>query len=63
MISSSQRIHQRYIRCFNAAFKTNSYLERAIMIGIIRVQYRRYAKFAEQTSNGSALVEPVFLSE
>ena len=45
---------------FNATFKTNSYLERAIMTGITRVQYRRYAKFAKQTSNGSTIVEPMF---
>ena len=45
---------------FNATFKTNPYLERAIMTGITRVQYRRYAKFAKQTSNGSTIVEPMF---
>ena len=38
---------------FNASFKTNPYLERAIMTGITRVRYPKCVKFAEQTSNGS----------
>ena len=37
---------------FNASFKTNPYLERAIMTGITRVRYPKCVKFAEQTSNG-----------
>lgn len=45
---------------FNAAFKTNLYLERAIMTGITRVRYPKCVKFAEQTSNGSVLTEPIF---
>ena len=45
---------------FNATFKTNSYLERAIMTGITRVRYPKCVKFAEQTSNGSVLTEPIF---
>ena len=45
---------------FNATFKTNPYLERAIMTGITRIEYSAYAKFAKQTSNGSALAETMF---
>ena len=45
---------------FNASFKTNPYLERAIMTGITRVRYPKCVKFAEQTSNGSVLTEPIF---
>ena len=45
---------------FNATFKTNHYLERAIMTGITRVRYPKCVKFAEQTSNGSVLTEPIF---
>ena len=45
---------------FNSTFKTNPYLERAIMTGITRVTYSTYMKFAEQTSNGSALAETMF---
>ena len=45
---------------FNASFKTNPYLERAIMMGITRVRYPKCVKFAEQTSNGSVLTEPIF---
>ena len=45
---------------FNASFKTNPYLERAIMTGITRVRYSKCVKFAEQTSNGSVLTEPIF---
>lgn len=45
---------------FNATFKTNPYLERAIMTGITRVRYPKRVKFAEQTSNGSVLTEPIF---
>ena len=45
---------------FNATFKSNMYLERAIMTGITRVKYSMYAKFAKQTSNGSALAETMF---
>ena len=45
---------------FNATFKTNPYLERAIMTGITRVRYPKCVKFAEQTSNGSVLTEPIF---
>ena len=45
---------------FNATFKTNPYLERAIMMGITRVRYPKCVKFAEQTSNGSVLTEPIF---
>lgn len=45
---------------FNASFKTNPYLERAIMTGITRVQYPKCVKFAEQASNGSVLTEPIF---
>ena len=45
---------------FNATFKTNPYLERAIMTGITRVWYPKRVKFAEQTSNGSVLTEPIF---
>ena len=45
---------------FNATFKSNMYLERAMMTGITRVKYSMYAKFAKQTSNGSALAETMF---
>ncbi len=45
---------------FNASFKANPYLERAIMTGITRVRYPKCVKFAEQTSNGSVLTEPIF---
>ena len=45
---------------FNASFKTNPYLERAIMTGITRARYPKRVKFAEQTSNGSVLTEPIF---
>ena len=45
---------------FNATFKSNMYLERAMMTGITRVKYSTYAKFAKQTSNGSALAETMF---
>ena len=45
---------------FNATFKTNPYLERAIMTGITRVRYPKCVKFAEQTSNGSVVTEPIF---
>ena len=45
---------------FNASFKTNPYLERAIMTGITRVRHPKRVKFAEQTSNGSVLTEPIF---
>ena len=45
---------------FNASFKTNPCLERAIMTGITRVRYPKCVKFAEQTSNGSVLTEPIF---
>ncbi|MDY6155210.1 MAG: AAA family ATPase [Agathobacter sp.] len=45
---------------FNSTFKTNPYLERAIMTGITRIKYSMYAKFAKQTSNGSALAETMF---
>ena len=45
---------------FNSIFKTNSCLERAIMTGITRAKYSTYAKFAKQTSNGSALAETMF---
>ena len=45
---------------FNATFKTTPYLERAIMTGITRIEYSAYAKFAKQTSNGSALAEAMF---
>ena len=45
---------------FNASFKTNPYLERAIMMEITRVRYPKCVKFAEQTSNGSVLTEPIF---
>ena len=45
---------------FNASFKTNPYLERAIMMGITRARYPKCVKFAEQTSNGSVLTEPIF---
>ncbi len=45
---------------FNATFKSNIYLERAIMTGITRGKYSMYAKFAKQTSNGSALAETMF---
>lgn len=40
---------------FNSAFKTNPWLERAIMTGILVSKM----KFAKQTSNGSALAETV----
>ena len=43
---------------FNSTFKTNPYLERAIMTGI--TIYSMYAKFALQTSNGSAFAETMF---
>ena len=43
---------------FNSTFKTNPYLERAIMTGI--TTYSMYAKFALQTSNGSAFAETMF---
>ena len=49
-----------FISLFNATFKANSYLERAIMTGITRVRYPKCVKFAEQTSNGSVLTEPIF---
>lgn len=39
---------------FNSAFKTNPWLERAIMTGIFNLQR---VKFATQTSNGSAFAE------
>ena len=42
---------------FNAAFKTNPYLERAIMTGITTAEYSAVRKFAMQTSNGSAKAE------
>ena len=45
---------------FNASFKTNPYLERAIMTGITRVRYPKRVKFAEQTSNGSVFKESIF---
>ena len=40
--------------------ETNPYLERTIMTGITRIKYSMYAKFAKQTSNGSALAETMF---
>ena len=42
---------------FNSTFKTNPYLERAIMTGITTAEYSAIMKFAMQTSNGSALAE------
>ena len=42
---------------FNATFKTNPYLERAVMTGITNITG---TKFATQTSNGSALAETMF---
>lgn len=42
---------------FNNTFKTNPYLERALMTGIINITG---TKFATQTSYGSALTEPFF---
>ena len=45
---------------FNATFKSNLYLERAVITGITRGKYSMYAKFAKQTSNGSALAETMF---
>ena len=42
---------------FNATFKTNPYLERAIMTGITTAEYSAVRKFAMQTSNGSAKAE------
>ena len=42
---------------FNSTFKTNPYLERAIMTGITKAEYSALGKFAKQTSNGSALAE------
>ena len=44
---------------FNATFKTNPYLERAIMTGITTAEYSAVRKFAPQTSNGSALAETI----
>lgn len=44
-----------FFRClFNSTFKTNANLERGIVTGILTLSG---AKFAEQTSNGSALAE------
>lgn len=45
---------------FNSSFKTNPYLERAIMTGITIASYSVGGKFAKQTSNGSTYVEPIF---
>ena len=42
---------------FNSTFKTNPYLERAIMTGITTAEYSAVRKFAMQTSNGSAKAE------
>ena len=42
---------------FNSTFKTNPYLERAIMTGITTAEYSAVRKFAKQTSNGSAKAE------
>lgn len=42
---------------FNTTFKTNPYLERAVMTGITNIVGM---KFATQTSNGSALAETIF---
>ena len=42
---------------FNSTFKTNPYLERAIMTGITTAEHSAVRKFALQTSNGSALAE------
>ncbi len=42
---------------FNSTFKANPYLERAVMTGIMNLSG---AKFAKQTSNGSALAEAMF---
>ena len=42
---------------FNSTFKTNPYLERAIMTGITTAEYSAVRKFATQTSNGSAKAE------
>ncbi len=44
---------------FNSTFKTNPYLERAIMTGITTAEYSAVRKFAPQTSNGSALAETI----
>ncbi len=44
---------------FNATFKTNPYLDRAIMTGITTAEYSAVRKFAKQTSNGSALAETI----
>ena len=44
---------------FNSTFKTNPYLERAIMTGIPTAEYSAVRKFAPQTSNGSALAETI----
>jgi hypothetical protein len=42
---------------FNSTFKTNPYLERAVMTGITNLTK---VKFAKQTSNGSAAAETIF---
>ena len=42
---------------FHNTFKTNPYLERALMTGITNLSW---AKSAKQTSNGSALAETIF---
>ena len=44
---------------FNATFKSNPYLERAIMTGITTAEHSAVRKFAKQTSNGSALAETI----
>ena len=44
---------------FNSTFKTNPYLDRAIMTGITTAEYSAVRKFAKQTSNGSALAETI----
>ena len=44
---------------FNSTFKTNPYLERAIMTGITTAEYSAVRKFALQTSNVSALAETI----
>ena len=44
---------------FNSTFKTNPYLERAIMTGITTAEYSAVRKFAPQTSNVSALAETI----
>ena len=44
---------------FNSTFKTNPYLERAVMTGITTAEYSAVRKFAKQTSNGSALAETI----